>query len=119
MWRLRPLCATAYTYSEGSIALPFLIVELKLEAAGGNLYQAGNQAAGIGTYSLRPSDWLLDQVKATQAKRQTNTITFTMAGTGRLVVLPILCYSLGDGIQYMYHVKGPQTPEPGGDTGMQ
>ena len=104
--------ATAYTKPGTGTALPFLTVELKSEATGGTLYQAENQAAGSGTYSLRAIDWLLEQAKASQASRQTDTIAFSLAGTGRLVVLSVHWYSSEDRIHYMSYVKGFQTSEP-------
>ncbi|KAI4157092.1 MAG: hypothetical protein LQ342_008530 [Letrouitia transgressa] len=106
-------CATAYTKPGTGNILPFLTVELKSEATGGTSYQAENQAAGSGTYSLRAIDWLLDQAKASQVNRQTDTMTFSMAGTGRLVVLSVHWYSPEDRIHYMSYVKGFQTSEPG------
>ncbi|KAL9124218.1 MAG: hypothetical protein Q9217_006429 [Psora testacea] len=88
-------CATAYTKPGTGTILLFLT------------------AAGSGTYSLRAIDWLLDQAKASQANRQTDTIAFSMAGTGRLVVLSVHWYSPEDRIHYMSYVKGFQTSEPG------
>lgn len=105
--------ATAYTKPGTGTALPFLTVELKSEATGGTLYQAENQAAGSGTYSLRAIDWLLDHAETSQVNRQTDTIAFSMAGTGRLVVLSVHWYSPEDRIHYMSYVKGFQTSEPG------
>lgn len=104
--------ATLYTKPGTGTALPFLTVELKSEATGGTLYQAENQAAGSGTYILRAIDWLLDQAKASQANRQTDSIAFSMTGTGRLVVLSVHWYSSENRVHYMSYVKGFQTSEP-------
>ena len=104
--------ATPYTKPGTGNVLPFLTVELKSEATGGTLYQAENQAAKNGTYSLKAIDWLLDEANASQTKTQLDTIAFSMAGTGRFVVLSVHWYSPEDRIYYMSYVKGFQTTEP-------
>ena len=91
--------------------LPFLTVELKSEATGGTLFHAENQAAGSGTYCQRSMEWLLDQAKASQNRRETDTVAFSMSGTGRLVVLSVHWHSLEDRTYYMSYVKGFQTSE--------
>lgn len=81
--------ARPYTQPGTGNYLPFLTLELKSEATGGTLYLAENQAAGSGTYSLRAMEWLLDQAKASQTTRQTDTVAFSIAATGRIAVLSV------------------------------
>jgi hypothetical protein len=103
--------AKPYTQPGTGNVLPFLTVELKSEATGGTLFHAENQAAGSGTYSLRSMEWLLDKAKASQANRETDTIAFSISGTGRLVVLSVHWHSLEDRTYYMSYVKGFLTSE--------
>lgn len=105
--------ARPYTQPGTGNVLPFLIVELKSEATGGTLYHAENQAAGSGTYSQKAMEWLLDQTNTPQENRQTDTLTFSMTGTGRLVVLSAHWHSPEDRVYYMSYVKGflPSEPE--------
>ena len=104
--------ARPYTQPGTGNVLPFLTVELKSEATGGTLYHAENQAAGSGTYAQRAMEWLLDQANAPQENRQTDTVTFSMAGTGRLVVLSAHWHSLKDRKYYMSYVKSFVSSEP-------
>lgn len=104
--------AQPYTQPGTGNVLPFLIVELKSEATGGTLYHAENQAAGSGTYSQRAMEWLLDQAKAPQQNRETDTVTFSITGTGRLVILSVHWHSLKDQMYYMSYVKGFLSSEP-------
>ena len=103
--------AKPYTQPGTGNILPFLTVELKSEATGGTLFHAENQAAGSGTYCQRSMEWLLDQAKASQNLRETDTVAFSMSGTGRLVVLSVHWHSLEDRTYYMSYVKGFQTSE--------
>ena len=98
--------ARPYTQPGTGNCLPFLTLELKSEATGGTLYHAENQAAGSGTYSLRAMEWLLDQAKASQTTRQTDTVAFSIAGTGRMAVLSVHWYSPEKKTYYMSYVKG-------------
>lgn len=104
--------ARPYTQPGTGNVLPFLTVELKSEANGGTLYHAENQAAGSGTYSQRAIEWLLDQANNPQPNRQTDTVTFSMTGTGRLVVLSAHWRSLEDRTHYMSYIKGFLSSEP-------
>lgn len=104
--------ARPYTQPGTGNVLPFLTVELKSEATGGTLYHAENQAAGSGTYSLRAMEWLFDQANAPQQDRQTDTVTFSMTGTGRLVILSAHWHSPEDRMYYMSYVKGFIASEP-------
>ena len=104
--------ARPYTQPGTGNILPFLTVELKSEATGGTLYHAENQAAGSGTYSQRAMEWLLDQANDSESNRQSDTATFSITGTGRLVVLSVHWHSLEDQTYYMSYVKGFLSSEP-------
>ena len=91
--------------------MPFLTVELKSEATGGMLYHAEHQAAGSGTYCVKAMEWLLEQTKASQKITETDTLAFSISGTGRLVVLSAHWRSLEDRTYYMSYVKGFLTAE--------
>lgn len=106
--------ARPYTQPGTGNYLPFLTLELKSEATGGTLYLAENQAAGSGTYSLRAMEWLLDQAKASQTARQTDTVAFSIASTGRIAVLSVHWYSPEKKTHYMSYVKGFLSSEPEG-----
>ena len=104
--------AEPYTQPGLGTVLPFLTLELKSEATGGTPYHAENQAAGSGTYTQRAMEWLLDQANAPQQNRQTDTVTFSIIGTERLVVLSAHWHSLEDQMYYMSYVKGFVSSEP-------
>ena len=106
--------ARPYTQPGTGNCLPFLTLELKSEATGGTLYHAENQAAGSGTYSLRAMEWLLDQAKASQTTRQTDTIAFSITSTGRMAVLSVHWYSPEKKTYFMSYVKGFLSSEPEG-----
>ena len=90
-------------------ALPFLTFELKSEATGGSLYVAENQAAGSGTCSLRAVRWLLDQTGSAHSNKLKDTVTFSIAATGRMAVLSVHWHSEKDKMDYMSHVKSFST----------
>ena len=55
------LRARPYTQPGRGNTFPFLMFELKSEAAGGTLYAAENQAAGSGSHSVNALSWLLQE----------------------------------------------------------
>ena len=101
--------AQKYTQPGTGNILPFITVELKSEATGGTLFHAENQAAGSGTYSVRAMEWLLDQAKA--ESKPVDSVAFSIAATGRLVVLSIHWFSPEDKTYYMSYVKSFTTTD--------
>ena len=101
--------AQNYTQPGTGSILPFITVEMKSEATGGTLFHAENQAAGSGTYSVRAMEWLLDQAKAESTA--VDSVSFSIAATGRLVVLSIHWFSPEEKIYYMSYVKSFNTTD--------
>ena len=97
--------AQKYTQPGTGNSMPYLTVELKSEATGGTLWHAENQAAGSGTYCVKAMEWLLEQAKASENATEIDTVAFSIAATGRLVVLSIHWRSLEDRAYYMSYVK--------------
>lgn len=55
------LKARPYTQPARGNSFPFLMIEIKSEAAGGTLHVAENQAAGSGSHSVNSISWLLQE----------------------------------------------------------
>ena len=104
--------AKPYTQPATGNVMPFLTVEIKSEATGGTLYHAENQAIGSGTACVRSIEWLLNKAGASQINRLTDTIAFSLAGTGRVVVLSVHWYSPEDRMYYMSGIKTFVTTNP-------
>ena len=78
------LRARPYTQPGRGNTFPFLMFELKSEAAGGTLYAAENQAAGSGSHSVNALLWLLQEAKNsglsdTDLMRDTVSFSFVMS----------------------------------------
>ena len=97
--------AKPYTQPATGNVMPFLAVEIKSEALGGTLFHAENQAIGSGTACVRSLEWLLDKAGASQDTRLTDTMNFSLAGTGRIMVPSVHWYSPDDRMYYMSGVK--------------
>lgn len=76
--------AQPYTQPARDNTFPFLIFEIKSEAAGGTLWHAENQAAGSGSHSVSALSWLLDQASVTSST--TDKVAFTATLTHREVI---------------------------------
>ena len=78
------LRARPYTQPGRGNTFPFLMFELKSEAAGGTLYAAENQAAGSGSHSVNALLWLLQEAQKsglsdTDFMRDTVSFSFVMS----------------------------------------
>ncbi|KAL9135812.1 MAG: hypothetical protein Q9175_002988 [Cornicularia normoerica] len=78
------LRARPYTQPGRGNTFPFLMFELKSEAAGGTLYAAENQAAGSGSHSVNALSWLLQEAQKsglsdTDLMRDTVSCSFVMS----------------------------------------
>ena len=80
---------------------PFLMVEMKSEAAGGNIFFAENQAAGSGSSSVNALLWLLKEAGTYDSTSQTDTLAFTIAMTHREAIFYLHWYSDADRHHYM------------------
>ena len=83
--------------------LPFLMFEIKSEAAGGTLWHAENQAAGSGSHSVSALGWLLEQASTTTSTK--DTVAFTATVTHREVIFYIHWQSPEDRRFYMSYLK--------------
>ena len=95
--------AQPYTQPARDNTFPFLIFEIKSEAAGGTLWHAENQAAGSGSRSVSALSWLLDQASVTSST--TDKVAFTATLTHREVIFYIHWQSPEDRRFYMSYLK--------------
>lgn len=93
--------ATPYTRPTRGNCFPFLVFELKSEAAGGTLWQAENQAAGSGAHCVNSMRWLLREAYPSKPPSMLDTVAFTVVATHRGAVYYIHFYSDEDAIIYM------------------
>ena len=93
--------ATPYTRPTRSNCFPFLMFELKSEAAGGTLWQAENQAAGCGAHSVKSMRWLFREAYSSETPPIVDTVAFTVAATHREAVYHVHFYSDVDETFYM------------------
>ena len=106
--------AKPYTKPGRGNSFPFLMAELKAEAAGGTLYVAENQAAGSGSHSVNSVLWLLQEAKKqglTNDDWLKDTLSFSAVISHRLVVFYIHWYSEDQKRFYMSYVKSYSTVE--------
>ncbi len=80
---------------------PFLMVEMKSEAAGGTIYVAENQAAGSGSHSVNALLWLLREASTYDNSSLTDTIAFTITMSHREAIFYLHWYSGADRRHYM------------------
>ena len=106
--------ARPYTKPGRGNSFPFLMVELKAEAAKGTLYVAENQAAGSGSHSVNSVLWLLEEAKrqglATDDMLK-DTLSYSAIISHRLVIFYIHWYSEEQKRFYMSYVKSYSTVE--------
>ena len=93
--------ARLYTQPARGNTFPFLMVEMKSEAAGGTIYVAENQAAGSGSHSVNALLWLLREAGAYDSSSLTDTIAFTIAISHRQAIFYLHWYSAVDRRYYM------------------
>ena len=79
--------ARPYTQPARGNTFPFLMVEMKSEAAGGTIFVAENQAAGSGSHSVNSLLWLLREAGTIDSAPLTEKIAFTIALSQRGCVL--------------------------------
>ena len=78
--------ATPYTRPARGNCFPFLVFELKSEAAGGTLWQAENQAAGSGAHCVNSMRWLFREANPSKCPSILDTVAFTIVATHREAV---------------------------------
>ena len=106
--------AKPYTKPGRGNSFPFLMVELKAEAAKGTLYAAENQAAGSGSHSVNSVLWLLEEAKKqglTPGNMLKDTLSFSAVISHRLVIFYIHWYSEDQKRFYMSYMKSYSTVE--------
>lgn len=93
--------ARPYAQPATGNTFPFLMVEMKSEAAGGTIYVAENQAAGSGSHSVNALLWLLREASTYDSSSLTDTIAFTIAMSHREAIFYLHWYSEADRRHYM------------------
>lgn len=93
--------ATPYTRPARGNSFPFLVFELKSEAAGGTLWQAENQAAGSGAHCVNSMRWFLREVYPSTTQSVLATVAFTVAVTHREAIYHVHFYSEEKAMNYM------------------
>lgn len=93
--------ARPYTQPARGSTFPFLMVEMKSEAAGETIYVAENQAAGSGSHSVNALLWLLLEAGTYDSSSLTDTIAFTITISHREAIFYLHWYSAVDRRYYM------------------
>ena len=96
--------ATSYTRPARGNSFPFLVFELKSEAAGGTLWQAENQAAGSGAHCVNSMRWFLREAHPSKTPSVLDAVAFTIAVTHREAIYHIHFYSEENTINYMSYI---------------
>ena len=91
---------------------PFLMVEMKSEAAGGTIYVAENQAAGSGSHSVNALLWLLKEAGTYDSSSLKDTIAFTITMSHREAILYLHWYSETDRHYYMSFLESYSSVTP-------
>ncbi len=128
--------ARPYTSPARGNTFPFLMVEMKSEAAGGTIYVAENQAAGSGSHSVNALLWLLQKFKTygnlktsgnpntfnnpttddnpetSDNSSLTDTIAFTITMSHRQAIFYLHWYSESDRHYYMFFLKSYSSVTP-------
>lgn len=84
-------------------AWPFLMMEMKAEAAGGTHWHAENQAAGSGSSAFNALSWLYKE--SSQTHTLANTVAFTLTGNHQSVNIYMHWRSDEDCRHYMSRIK--------------
>lgn len=109
------LRARPYTQPGRGNTFPFLMFELKSEAAGGTLYAAENQAAGSGSHSVNALAWLLQEAPKSgpcDADLMRDTLSFSVVMSHREAVFYMHWQSTEKKRFYMSRLKSCSTFEP-------
>lgn len=93
--------ARPYAQPARGSTFPFLMVEMKSEAAGGTIYVAENQAAGSGSHSVNALLWLLREAGIYDSSSLTDTIAFTITMSHREAIFYLHWYSEANRRHYM------------------
>lgn len=93
--------ARSYAQPARGNTFPFLMVEMKSEAAGGTIYVAENQAAGSGSHSVNALLWLLREASTYDSSSLTDIIAFTITMSHREAIFYLHWYSEADRRHYM------------------
>ncbi|MCJ1230419.1 hypothetical protein MMC12_007093 [Toensbergia leucococca] len=93
--------ARPYAQPARGSTFPFLMVEMKSEAAGGTIYVAENQAAGSGSHSVNTVLWLLQEAGTYDGSLITDTVAFTITMSHREAIFYLHWYSEADRHFYM------------------
>ena len=107
--------ARPYTQPGRGNTFPFLMFELKSEAAGGTLYAAENQAAGSGSHSVNALLWLLQEAQKSglsNADLMMDTVSFSFVMSHREAVFYIHWQSAENKRFYMSRLKSYSAFEP-------
>lgn len=104
--------ARPYTQPARSNTFPFLMIEMKSEAAGGTLYVAENQAAGSGSHSVNALLWLFEEAGLLDSLSIEDTAAFTITLSHKHAVFYIHWYSAADRRFYMSYLKSYSSMEP-------
>jgi hypothetical protein len=104
--------ALPYTQPTMGNRFPFLVFELKLEATGGTLWHAENQAAGSGTCCVNGMLWLLQQAAPDQTPHVTDCIAFSVAATQRETLFYVHYYVEEEQRFYMSFIQKIWNTDP-------
>jgi hypothetical protein len=107
--------ARPYTQPGRGNTFPFLMFELKSEAAGGTLYAAENQAAGSGSHSVNALLWLLQEAQKSGLSNtdlMMDTVSFSFVMSHREAVFYIHWQSAENKRFYMSRLKSYSAFEP-------
>ena len=91
---------------------PFLMAEMKSEAAGGTIYVAENQAAGSGSHAVNALLWLLREAGTYDSSSLTDTIAFTITMSHREAIFYLHWYSEADRLHYMSFLQSYSSVTP-------
>ena len=109
--------AQPYTQPTRDNLFPFLMLEIKSEAAGGSLYVAENQAVGSGVHSVGSLRWLLTQAFPSEVPATTDAVAFTGAVSPRAAVFYITWWSekrhryIMSKFRSVSFMEGPERPD--------
>lgn len=107
--------ARPYTQPGRGNTFPFLVFELKSEAAGGTLYAAENQAAGSGSHSVNALLWLLREARKSglsDTDLMMDTVAFSFVISHQEAVFYMHWQSTEEKRFYMSWLKSYSTFEP-------
>ncbi|KAB8356554.1 hypothetical protein FH972_024136 [Carpinus fangiana] len=88
---------------------PFLVLEFKSEAMGGNIWQAENQVAGSGASCVNAMRWLYREARRSETQSVVESIAFSACITQREVVFYVNHFSVADDRHYLSCIGTFQT----------